>query len=123
MPIHAIEHIFDTAEPPVEIGVRLIGVPSGTLEFLYSDIPGQSWTDPRIAQAQQWVQDNIDVRIDRSTLHPDNSMIKDGDPGLIWLFWDGDDVVIRLMTFSDLAFDGEHSTFSIVKHSRRGWGE
>lgn len=123
MPIHAIGHIYDDSDPPVEVGVRLVGVPSGTLEFMYADIPGNSWTNPRIANAQQWVQDNIDVRIDRSTLLPDDPMIKDGDPGLIWLFWDGSDVVVRLMTFSNLAFDGEHSTFDLIRHNRRGWGE
>ena len=119
MPIHAIEHIYDGSDPPVEVGVRLIGVPTGVLEFYYADIPGASWTAPRIAAAQQYVQDNIDVRVDRSTLHPDNWMIVDGDPALPWVFWDGADVVIRLLTFTDLAFDGEHSTFTLTRLSRR----
>jgi hypothetical protein len=121
MPIHAIEKIYSGQ---TEIGIRLVGIGvDGLLEFLYADIPGQSWTAPRIALAEQYVQDNIDVRIARSTLDPSDPMIVAGDPGLLWLFWDGTDVVIRLMTFSDLTFDGEVSTFTLTKHSRRGWGE
>lgn len=122
MPIHAIEHVFDAADPPVEIGVKLYGMPDGTdLTFLYSDIPGSSWTAPRIALAQQYVQDNIDVRIDRASLPADHPYIKDGDPALTWLFWDGTDVVERLLTFTDLAFDGDQSTstFLVNRINRR----
>ena len=120
MPVHAIEHIYNTDDPPVEIGVKLFGMPDGTdFEFLYSDIPGDSWTAPRIAQAQQWVQSKIDRRIDRSTLHSHHPYIKDGDPALSWVFWDGADVVERLLLFTDLTFDGEHSRFSLVRINRR----
>lgn len=120
MPIHAINHLFDTSEPPVEIGVQFVGVgATGTLEFFYSDIPGGSWTPPRIAQAEQWVQDRIDFRIDRSTLDPNHPYIKNGDPGLSWVFWDGADVIERFYTFTDLTFDGEHSDFNFNRINRR----
>ena len=120
MPIHAIDYLFDTADPPVEIGVRFDSIGEvGIFEFLYSDIPGSSWTPPRIAAAQQWVQDNIDVRIDRATLDPNHPYIKNGDPGLSWVFWDGSDVVERLHLFTDLTFDGEHADFLFSRINRR----
>lgn len=122
MPIHAITHLYDDSDPPVEIGVKLYGMPDGTdFTFLYSDIPGDSWTDPRIAQAQAWVQAQFDNRMDRASLDPNHPYIKDGDPGLVWVFWDGTDVVERLISFTDLTFDGEHSLFNIVRHNRRDW--
>ena len=120
MPIHDIEHIFNTDEPPLEIGVRFTGIgETGIIEFLYSDIPGQSWTNARIAQAELWVQDRIDNPIDRATLDPNHPYIKNGDPGLSWLFWDGTDVVERFYTFTNLTFDGEHSNFDFLRINRR----
>jgi len=124
MPIHAIERIYDTSDPPVEIGVRLVGIgENGVIEFLYSDIPGQSWTPARIEIARQWVQDRIDVRFDRATLPPDDPMIVNGDPALLWLFWDGTDVVVRTMAITNITFDGNICNFTLTKFSRRGWGE
>ncbi len=120
MPIQDIYHFYDGSDPPIELGVRFVGIgEAGFLEFLYSDIPGQSWTPPRIAQAQAWVQNEIDLHIDRAALDPNHPYIINGDPGLSWVFWEGDDVIERLYTFTDLAFDGEHSTFLFQRINRR----
>ena len=120
MPIHAIYHLYDAAEPPVEIGVRFEGLSDGTdFDFLYSDIPGSSWTPPRIAQAQAYIQDRIDYRIDRATLDPNHPYIINGDPALSWVFWDGADVVERFHTITELAFDGDHSSFIFARINRR----
>jgi hypothetical protein len=136
MPIQSIERLYDESDPLVEIGIRLNGVGAeGYIQALYADIPGQSWTPARLENARQWVQNEMDTRIDRATLDPEHLYIKNGDPGLDWLFWDGTDVVERLIyitgpsdpdtgtTGSAIIFDGAHLYFSIGRYSRRGWGE
>jgi hypothetical protein len=65
---------------------------------MYDQVPGSSWTAPRLETARQWIQANVlDKRIDRASLPADHPYIKDGDPALEWLFWDGTDVVERLV--------------------------
>jgi hypothetical protein len=106
MPIGYIEyHSSATDEwtiiPPApadEDGQRYVGGPNGTFDFLYSQVPGSSWTTPRLETAKQWIQENVlDNRISRATLPADHPYIKDGDPGQAWLFWEGTDVVERLV--------------------------
>lgn len=106
MPIGRIEYhssvsgLWTTDPPPPaeEDGQRYVGGPNGTAELLYSQIPGSSWTAPRLENAQQWIQANVlDHRIARASLPPDHPYISGGDPGQEWLFWDGDDVVERLV--------------------------
>ena len=62
MPIQSIVRLYDTADPPVEIGIRLNGCgPDGFIEGYYADIPGNRnnpiWWD----KMTQRVQDMIDV--------------------------------------------------------------
>lgn len=106
MPIGRIEYHsavtdeWTIAEPPPadEDGQRYVGGPNGTAEFFYSQVPGSSWTTPRLEAARQWIQANVlDRRVARASLPADHPYIKDGDPALEWLFWDGTDVVERLI--------------------------
>jgi len=106
MPIGHIEYhssVTDewtpTPPPPAEEdGQRFVGGPNGDFDFFYSQVPGSSWTAPRLENARQWIQANIlDHRIDRSSLPSDHPYVVGGDPGLEWLFWDGTDVVERLV--------------------------
>lgn len=90
-------------DPNEEGGQRYIGGPNDSAEFFYSDVPGSSWTPVRLDAARQYIQENVlDLRIDRATLPAEHPYIKDGDPGLEWVFWDGTDVVERLVVADDL---------------------
>jgi hypothetical protein len=109
-------------DPVDELGIRLVGTPQGTISMMYADIPGQSWTTPRLALAQQYVQDALDVRILRSTLDPTHPYIVDGDPGLIWLFWDGDDVVVRFTAIGTITWEG-YPVFNLTRYKTREWDE
>ena len=127
MPISRFEYNYpvdgwvstrDGRDPNDELGIRLVGTPQGTVTMMYADIPGQSWTEPRHQLAQQYIQDLMDNRIDRASLPPDHPYIKDGDPALDWLFWDGTDVVERLVIIGPITWVG-YPKFQLIRLNRR----
>jgi hypothetical protein len=130
MPISRIEYNYPDGwvnsrsgrDPVEELGIRLVGTPQGTVTLMYADIPGQSWTEPRLELARQYVQDAMDNRIDRASLPADHPYIVDGDPALDWLFWDGTDVVERLTAISTITWEG-YPVFTIFRYSRRAWND
>ena len=105
MPIQSIIRLYDTADPPEEIGIRLNGVgKDGFMETLYADIPGNSWNQNRLNKFTQRAQDLIDVRIPLS----DPSLVDDPDalvdPARPDFFHDSGDLVSRSVIISDVTF-------------------
>lgn len=107
MPIQSIVRLYDTSDPPEEIGIRLNGVgKDGFMEILYADIPGNSWNQNRLNQFMARAQDMIDVRIPLT----DPSFVDDpagpngADPARPDFFWDGGDLVARSVIISDVTF-------------------
>ena len=105
MPIQSVVRIYDTADPPEEIGIRLNGVgPGGFFEVLYADIPGNSWNQNRLNKFVQKAQELIDVRIPLD----DPSLVDDpdalADPARPDFFHDNGDLVSRSVTISDVTF-------------------
>lgn len=106
-------------DPADEDGLRLLGTPKGTQTFLYADVPGSSWNASRLANAQAWVQQNLlDIRIPRDSLDPDHPYVSGGDPALEWLFWDGVDVVERLVVIEGLTFENGQLDFTLRRIKR-----
>jgi len=132
MPIGRIEYHSSVTDewttippdPAAEDGQRYIGGPNGDFEFFYSQVPGSSWTPPRLQTARQWIQNNVlDRRIDRATLPEDHPYIKDGDPALEWLFWDGSDVVERLVIAEALVVTADDvPRITLTRVRRRPYG-
>jgi len=131
MPISRIEYNYPGdvwvrtragRDPIDELGIRLVGTPKGTATLLYADIPGQSWTTPRLEAARQYVQDLMDNRIDRALLDPDHPYSTDTDPAQEWLFWDGPDIVERLVIIGEITWTG-YPVFSLRRPKRRTWLE
>ena len=131
MPINRIEFHrtsldeWVTAEfrdPADEDGIRLYGAgehPSGYMEIMYADIPGNSWNPQRLAKFQEVAQQRIDFRVARSTL-PDDEPTKTVDPARPDYFWDGNDIVARSVIISDLAWSdpatgGSGLTFTLTR--------
>lgn len=109
MPIQSVVRLYDTSEPPEEIGIRFNGVgKDGFFEVIYADIPGNSWNQNRLNMFTARAQDLIDVRVPLS----DPSLVNDpagpngSDPARPDFFWDGGDLVARSIIISDVSFDG-----------------
>jgi hypothetical protein len=110
MPIQSIVRLYDTADPPEEIGIRLNGVgKDGFMEILYADIPGNSWNSNRLRMFTERAQGMIDVRIPLD----DPQFMEEGvvvdpdalvDPARPDFFWDNGDLVARAIIISDVAF-------------------
>ena len=115
MPIQSVVRLYDTSDPPVEIGIRLNGCgPNGFIEGYYADIPGNRDNPQWWAKMTERVQDLIDVRI-----RLDDDVFKEGgvvvdpdalvDPGRPDFFWDGDPpngyLVARTVLISDVTWD------------------
>jgi len=115
VPIRSIERLYDTSDPPEEIGIRLNGVgDGGFLEVIYADVPGNSWNPNRLTKLTERVQDLIDVRI-----RLDDEQFKEGgvvvdpdalvDPARPDFFWDGTPpngyLVARSIIISDVTWD------------------
>jgi hypothetical protein len=110
MPIQSIERLYDTSDPPEEIGIRLNGVgKDGFMQVLYADIPGNSWNQNRLNKFTARAQDLIDVRIPLT-----DPMFKEGgvvvdpdvlvDPARPDFFHDSGDLVARSVIISDVSF-------------------
>jgi hypothetical protein len=110
MPIQGIVRLYDTSDPPEEIGIRLNGVgKDGFMEILYADIPGNSWNQNRLNKFTLRAQDMIDVRIPLD----DPQFMEEGvvvdpdalvDPARPDFFWDSGDLVSRTIIISDVSF-------------------
>ena len=105
MPIQSIVRLYDTSDPPEEIGIRLNGVgKDGFFEVLYADIPGNSWNQNRLRIFTERAQDLIDVRIPLN----DPSLVDDPDaltdPARPDFFHDAGDLVSRPVIISDVTF-------------------
>jgi hypothetical protein len=110
MPIQGIVRLYDTSDPPEEIGIRLNGVgKDGFMEILYADIPGNSWNQNRLNKFTLRAQDMIDVRIPLD----DPQFMEEGvvvdpdalvDPARPDFFWDSGDLVSRPIIISDVSF-------------------
>jgi hypothetical protein len=110
MPIQGIVRLYDTSDPPEEVGIRLNGVgKDGFMEILYVDIPGNSWNKNRLKLFTGRAQDMIDVRIPLD----DPQFMEDGvvvdpdalvDPARPDFFWDSGDLVARPVIISDVTF-------------------
>ena len=110
MPIQSVVRLYDTSDPPVEIGIRLNGVgKDGFMEVIYDDIPGNSWNQNRLNMFTARAQDMIDVRIpldsdefkeEGVTVDPDALT----DPARPDFFWDSGDLVARSVIISDATF-------------------
>ena len=114
MPIQSIVRLYDTSDPPEEIGIRLNGCgKDGFIEVLYSEIPGSSWNQNRLDKFAERAQQLIDVRI-----RLDDDVFKEGgvvvdpdaltDPARPDFFWDGEPpngyLVARTVLISDVTF-------------------
>lgn len=111
MPIQSIVRLYDTADPPEEIGIRLNGCgKDGFMEILYADIPGNSWNQNRLNKFMARAQDLIDVRIPLdSDVFKEEGIVVDPDalvdPARPDFFHDGGDLVSRSIIISDVTFD------------------
>lgn len=92
--------------PLDEDAIRMWGVGSTSdpyIQFNYSDVPGNSWNDTKLAAAKDYIQANLlDYRVLRSAL-PDDHPYKFLDPKLNVWFWDGDYLVERHWLLVNLA--------------------
>lgn len=114
MPVQRIEFHMATPDEWVdatqrdvndEDGIRIFGWgKTGVFTQMYTDIPGSSWNAARLELFRQKAQDECDTRIPRDSLPADHPYIKDGDPALEWLFWDGTDVVERMIIIESLTY-------------------
>jgi hypothetical protein len=106
VPVNAIIRLYDTSDPPEEVGVRLEGVgEGGFFEVLYADIPGNSWNQNRLNKFVVRAQELIDQRILRTDL-PADDQARLADPARADWFWDGNDVVHRPIIISEARFNG-----------------
>lgn len=116
MPIQSVVRLYDTSDPPVEIGIRLNGVgKDGFMEVLYADIPGGSWNQSRLNKFTERAQQLIDVRIrlDDDVFKEEGVVVDPAaltDPARPDFFWDGvppngylvaRSVIISNVTFTD----------------------
>lgn len=109
MPVKAITRLYDNANPPNEIGIRIEGVgKDGFIEVLYADIPGNSWNANRLAKFADRAQQLIDIRIPLTdpSLVDDEAGPNGADPARPDFFWDSGDLVARPIIISDVSFDG-----------------
>lgn len=111
MSIHSIDRLYDTSDPPEEIGIRLTGCgKDGFVEVLYDDIPGNSWNQNRLNKFTARAQDLIDVRIplDDPMFQDEFGTVIDPDvltdPARPNFFHDGGDLVSRSVLISDVSF-------------------
>ena len=111
MPVQSIIRLYDTSEPPEEIGIRINGVgKDGFMEVLYADIPGNSWNQNRLDLFTARAQDMIDIIIplDDPSLVDDPAGPNGEDPNRPDFFWDGTppngDLVSRPILISDVFF-------------------
>lgn len=104
MPIQSVVRLYDTSEPPEEIGIRLNGCgKDGFLEFFYA---AGAWTPQRLAMYTVNAQNAIDVRIplDDPSLVDDPAGPNGSDPARPDFFWDSGDLVSRSVILSDMTF-------------------
>lgn len=123
MPIQGIEfHKESTGEwvsaldrdPNDEDGLRLLGSPKGTLEVMYSDIPGNSWNQNRLNKFVEIANERLTTRIPLASL-PADDPDKTTDPNQFpWLYWDGSDLCSRPITVSDASLLDGRLYFSIT---------
>lgn len=113
-------------DPADEDAVRLIGTPKGDLTFNYP--PGSSWTQSRMDSWKAAGQQLLDTRIPVADFPPDHPWVKDGDPGLEFVFWDGNIVVIRPLIIEELVADPDYKgtgkealVFALRRPKMRGW--
>ena len=127
MPFKAVRRIYDTSEPPNEIGIEVVGLGNNTLpdgpyagEFgwrvLYADIPGNSWNANRLAKFVERAQQLIDFRQPLADL-PADDPDKTTDPATPFLFWDGTDIVARSAVLENVSWDGESLQFTVRRAS------
>lgn len=112
MPIKSIQRLYDTSDPPEEIGIRLEGVgKDGFFEILYADIPGNSWNQNRLNKFAERAQQLIDVRtpLTDPSLTDDPAGPNGSDPARPDFFWDNGDLVARTVIISDVTFNGQLS--------------
>jgi len=114
MPIQSVVRLYDTSDPPEEVGIRLNGAgKDGFMEIIYADIPGQSWNQNRLNKFMARAQDEIDVRIRLSDdVFKEDGVVVDPDaltdPARPDFFWDGTPpngyLVSRSILISDVTF-------------------
>lgn len=103
MPIGRLIYLYDTSDPPEEIGIRIEGSPRGDFEILYSQIPGNSWNQNRLDKFMERAQELMDLRIPLADL-PADDPDKTIDPGLPNLFHDGTDLLSRNIVISNISY-------------------
>jgi hypothetical protein len=114
VPISHLEYIYDTSDPPEEIGVIVYGVKDEPLEFYYDQITGSGWPAARLRKAQEWLQAACDKRtplIDLPADDPD----KTTDPNTAWAFWEDGDLVERNIIIERVFVD------PIAEQPRAAW--
>jgi hypothetical protein len=91
-----------------ELGIRVNGTPTGSIEFMYSEVPGASWNQAKLDAAQQIAQDLVDVRTPLTDL-PAEHPWRLADPGLgnpdSAVFWDAGDLVFRDFRVTDFVWN------------------
>ncbi len=122
MPIRAVNKIYSATEPPVEVGIQLIGVgQGGSFSILYADIPGNSWNPQRLNKFVQKAQDLIDVRIpltdsrfqdEFGTVIDPDALV---DPARPDFFHDSGDLVARSVIISDVTFANDVLDFTLTR--------
>src|SRR5210317_2053738 len=91
---------LEDRDPADEDGLRLLGAgPSGVLEILYADIPGNSWNANRLAKFEERANQLLTKRQPIASL-PDDDPDKTTDPARPDFFWDGSDLVARPVIIS-----------------------
>ena len=119
MPIRAIQFRKESTQewvgvkdrdPADEDGVRLYGAgkhPSGYLEVLYENIPGNSWNQNRLNQFASRANTLAVTRIPLADL-PDDDLDKTTDPDdYPRAYWDGSDYCSRAIEIDEVSFSEE----------------
>lgn len=106
----------DQRDPGDEDGLRLLGAgPSGVLEVLYADIPGNSWNANRLAKFAERANELLVTRIPLADL-PADDPAKTTDPNdFPKAYWDGTDLCSRSITISDAVFQDGRLSFTISR--------
>lgn len=103
-------------DPADEDGLRLIGAgPSGVLQVLYVDIPGNSWNPQRLAKFAEQANELLTLRIPLADL-PADDPDKTTDPNRYpLLYWDGADLCSRTVEISNPTFSNNRLDFTVSR--------
>lgn len=87
--------------------MRLLGTRWGDLEFLYDDIPGNSWTAARLKKAQDKINRALQVRVPLDDPSLAGDPAAESDPGLPNFYWDNGELVSFSAQIKNLSYSDE----------------